>query len=90
MFRRFVSILLVLLVAGAVLAPVATAQYGDDAAATTSESAEEAWRPKENFWWLFASYGVIWVAVLGYVGRMGGRQRELERELARLESEIAR
>ena len=45
----------------------------------------EAWRPKENFWWLFAAYAVIWVALFAYVARMASRQQELEREMQRLD-----
>ena len=50
--------------------------------------ADESWRPKENFWWLFGAYAVIWVALIGYVGRMAGKQQRLERELARLEKDM--
>jgi CcmD family protein len=38
----------------------------------------------KNFWWLFAAYSVIWLALFGYVWRLLGRQRELRRDLERL------
>jgi len=41
----------------------------------------------ENFWWVFASYSVVWVAMIAYVGRLMGRQSESERQLKILESE---
>lgn len=74
MFRKTTTFLFALLALGLATAPVALAQEGG----------AEAWRPKENFWWLFAAYAVIWVALFGYVARMAGKQQELERELARL------
>ena len=43
-----------------------------------------------NFWWLFAAYSVIWVAILGFVVRLLSRQSELRKDLNRLESEIGR
>ena len=86
MFRRIVCVLLIVL--GLFVVPAASAQYGDSAGAgEEATSSEEPWRPKENFWWLFASYAVIWIAMLGYVGKMAGKQQELERELRRLESD---
>ena len=51
---------------------------------------EDGWRPKENFWWLFAAYAVIWIALFGYVARMASRQQQLERELKQLEREQPR
>lgn len=78
MFRKTLAPLLFVLALGLVTAPAVLAQdYGQDAATG----------PKENFWWLFASYAVIWVALFGYVARMAGRQQELERELKRLEQD---
>jgi CcmD family protein len=40
-----------------------------------------------NFWWVFASYSVVWVAMIVYLGRLFGRQKEVERQLAILEAE---
>jgi len=79
MFRKTMPILLFLIALGLTIAPVALAQdYG---------AGDEAWKPKENFWWLFASYAVIWVALFGYVARVAGKQQTLERELKRLEQD---
>ena len=41
----------------------------------------------ENFWWVFASYSIVWIAIIIYVARLFGRQREAERQLAILEAE---
>ena len=41
----------------------------------------------ENFWWVFASYSIVWVAMILYVARLLGRQAESERQLDILESE---
>lgn len=70
-----------------VAAPVAHAQTDDDTSAPYAATEDEQWRPKENFWWLFAAYAVIWVALLGYVGRMASKQQQLERELRHLQRE---
>ena len=43
-----------------------------------------------NFWWLFAAYGIIWLALFGYVIKVLRRQRELERDLERLRQELGR
>lgn len=40
-----------------------------------------------NFWWLFAAYSVIWLALFGYVLKLLGKQSELRRDLERLKSE---
>lgn len=42
---------------------------------------------KDNFWWLFAAYAVIWLFVFVYVVRLQGRQAEMRRDLERLERE---
>ncbi|HEX9642038.1 MAG TPA: CcmD family protein [Candidatus Krumholzibacteria bacterium] len=34
-----------------------------------------------NFWWLFAAYAVVWVALIGYAGVLHGRLRKAERDL---------
>jgi CcmD family protein len=44
----------------------------------------------ENFWWVFASYSIVWLAVILYVARLFGRQHQLERDLRRLEDEQRR
>jgi len=44
----------------------------------------------QNFWWVFASYSVVWVAVIAYVARLFGRQQQVERDLKRLEDERGR
>ena len=82
-------VLLVLLLGVLVLAaaPVARAQTDEDASDPYAATGDEQWRPKENFWWLFAAYGVIWVALLGYVGRVASKQQQLERELRHLQRE---
>lgn len=41
-----------------------------------------------GLWYLFAAYTIIWVGVLLYVFRLVGKNRELERKLKVLESEI--
>ena len=41
----------------------------------------------ENFWWVFASYSIVWVTMIIYVGRLFGRQKEVERQLSILEAE---
>jgi CcmD family protein len=38
----------------------------------------------KNFWYLFAAYSVIWVALFTYVLRLMGRAGELRRDLDRL------
>ncbi len=40
-----------------------------------------------NFWWVFASYSIVWVAMILYLARLMGRQQETERQLKILESE---
>jgi len=85
--RRYVLFALVLGVLVLAVAPMAQAQTDDDASTPYAATDDEQWRPKENFWWLFAAYGVIWVALLGYVGRMASKQQQLERELRHLQRE---
>lgn len=41
----------------------------------------------ENFWWVFASYSIVWVAMIVYIARLMGRQKEAERQLEILEAE---
>ncbi len=43
-----------------------------------------------NFWWLFASYSVIWLALFGFVVRLLSRQAELRKDLERLRAEFKR
>lgn len=35
------------------------------------------------------AYGLVWFAVLGYVARLGVKQRQLERELERLQTHLS-
>ena len=41
-----------------------------------------------NFWWLFAAYGVIWVFLFAFVMRLLSRQGELRRDLDQLRQRI--
>jgi CcmD family protein len=38
----------------------------------------------KNFWWLFASYAVIWGALFLFVMQLLGRQAKLRREVDHL------
>lgn len=40
---------------------------------------------KENFWWLFAAYAVIWLFVYLYVVKLQGQQARMRRDLEQLE-----
>lgn len=42
----------------------------------------------KNFWWLFASYSVIWLALFFYVMRLLVQARELGKDLQRLRSTL--
>lgn len=42
---------------------------------------------KENFWWLFAAYAVIWLAIYAYVVKLQGQQAKMRRDLAHLEKQ---
>ncbi len=41
----------------------------------------------DHFWWVFAVYGVVWVAIILYLARLSARQAEAERQLEILRSE---
>lgn len=40
----------------------------------------------QNFWWLFAAYTIVWLALLGYAGSLASRLRRAEKELEKLRS----
>ena len=40
-----------------------------------------------NFWWVFASYSVVWIAMFAYVVRLYARPSALETVVQRLEDE---
>lgn len=44
----------------------------------------------KNFWWVFAAYTIVWVALFAYVASLVGRQRSLERDVQRLKEEAGR
>jgi CcmD family protein len=44
----------------------------------------------KHFWYLFAAYSVIWLALMAYVLRLVGRTGELRRDLDRLQGETLR
>jgi len=37
-----------------------------------------------NLWYLFAAYGAVWLGIVFYLVRLGGRTRELEDEMREL------
>lgn len=40
--------------------------------------------------WLFAAYGIIWIAIFGYVFSLDRKQRALSAEIAALKSKLSR
>jgi CcmD family protein len=40
----------------------------------------------ENFWYVFAAFAVIWVAVLAYLFSLSQRQKRLSRDIERIKS----
>jgi len=40
----------------------------------------------ENFWYVFAAFAIIWVAVLAYLFSLSQRQKHLRREIERIKS----
>ncbi|MCL2679001.1 MAG: CcmD family protein [Dehalococcoidia bacterium] len=42
----------------------------------------------DNLWYLFAAYGIIWLAVFGYVVMLVSRQRAMRRDIDALKKEL--
>lgn len=41
-----------------------------------------------NFWYMFAVFLIIWIAVLAYVFSLSQRQKQLRREIEQLKSAL--
>jgi CcmD family protein len=41
------------------------------------------------FWYLFAGYAAVWIGIVLYCVRLGGRTRELEAEVRELRRRLA-
>lgn len=41
-----------------------------------------------NFWYMFAAFLIIWIAVLAYVLSLAQRQKQLRREINQLKSAL--